>query len=142
MATVKIEGYDEVLRELAALGGDKSDAAQKKAIFEGAAIMHTAIANKLRSTVSSNATGDLERSLGISPIRLNKAGNWNNKIGFAGYDRKGVPNQLKARALNSGTSRQRKTQFMDIAVRQARGVAERKMREVLNVELFKFTNFS
>ena len=54
--------------------------------------------------------------MGISPPLQDKNGNTNVKVGFAGYDRKGTPNALKARAMESGTSTQPKKPFLRPAI--------------------------
>ena len=62
----------------------------------------------------------------------------NVKLGFDGYGRtktkkypKGVPNQLIARSVNTGTSFRKRNPFMDRAVRAKRKLAEKKMMETM-----------
>lgn len=66
----------------------------------------------------------------------------NVKLGFDKYNRThtkkypdGQPNQLVARGVESGTTWLQKTPFVDPAVRQSRGDAEKKMAEVLDKEI-------
>lgn len=66
------------------------------------------------------STGDLLKSLGISPAGVDKHGNVNVKVGFSGYDSKRVPNALKARAMESGTSMLQKRPFIRPAVKKTR----------------------
>lgn len=66
------------------------------------------------------SSGDLLKSLGISPAGTDRNGDVNVKVGFAGYDQKGVPNALKARAMESGTSKLRKRPFVRPAVNRTR----------------------
>jgi len=61
--------------------------------------------------------------------------NTNTKIGFDGYDRKGVPNALKARAMESGTSTQPKRPFVRPAVNRVKKKAIEEMGKTLDIEL-------
>lgn len=86
---------------------------------------------------SSVPKGDLMESFGITPISQDEDGNWNAKIGFDGYDRKGVPNQLKARAMESGTSTLRKRPFVRPAVNATKKKAIDVMNEIVDQECKK-----
>ena len=109
MATISFKkGDDYALKSRLAA---QSDEVAKKAIYQGAKV----VADKISSGIPKD-TGDLEKSFGITPIERDKDGNWNAKIGFDGYDSKGVPNQLKARAIESGTSKIQKRPFVRPAV--------------------------
>lgn len=126
-------GEDFALR-LANLGEDTEEIA-KKAIKEGAGIVADAVRASLEAVVSDKATGEAAASLGITPITKDNAGYWNAKIGFDGYDHKGVPNRLKMRALESGTSCQIKRPFFRPAVRKVKDKAEQRMNEVIEQEI-------
>lgn len=100
MATFKWDGGEEYVRKIQILH-DKSDKLLKAAVYDGANIM----ANAIRSAIEQHSdTGDLASSMALVPIR-NDGGFVNTKVNFADYDRKGVPNAIKAAALESGTSR-------------------------------------
>ena len=136
MATIKFKSGDDYAAKLSALGARSGEAA-KKAIYAGAGIVADRIRANLRSVVSGEGTGALEASLGITPMREDNGG-WNVKIGFDGYDSKGVPNQLKARALESGTSRgEGKHPFVRPAVNASRGAALAAMKAVIDEETRK-----
>lgn len=109
----------------------------KKAIYEAAGIVADRIRANLKNVVSGDSNGDLEKSLGIAPIKEDREGNWNTKIGFDGYDRRGVPNQLKARVLESGRSNQKKRPFVRPAVRQTKAEAIKTMDRVIQEEIEK-----
>ena len=80
-------------------------------------------------------TGDLLESFGVAPPGHDKRGNTNTKIGFEGYDRKGVPNAMKARAMESGTSTLRKRPFVSPAVKRMRTRAIAAMEQKLEEEM-------
>lgn len=116
-----------------------SEEIAKKAIHEGAKVVADKMhANLLQALAGSKtSTGDLEASFGITPIKQDKNGNWNAKIGFHDVDRKGVPNQLKARALESGTSKQQAKPFVRPAINAARQQAMDAMDKTLDEEIKK-----
>ena len=59
------------------------------------------------------------------------------KIGFDGYDSKGVPNQIKARVLESGSSRQKKRPFVRPALKATKKEAEDAMAKIVDEEIKK-----
>lgn len=119
---MEIRGIDELAIKLSKLGGNASVEIAKEVVWAGA----QPVADEIRKGLEKNlmgseyATGDLEDSLGITPPDVDKNGNTNVKIGFHGYDRKGVANVLKARAMESGTSYQDKMPFMRPAVNRSK----------------------
>ena len=111
----------------------------KKAIDAGADI----VANEVRANLNANlagstqSTGALSKALGITPISQDKNGFWNAKVGFGGYDEKGVPNQLKARVMESGSSKVQKRPFVRPAVIATKKAAQDAMQKVVGEELEK-----
>ena len=116
MAKLTVKGLDDYALALSKLG-DRADDVAKKAIYAGAKIIADKVKENLENVLSGDSTGDLVESFGVTPISQDKDGNWNCKIGFDGYDRSGTPNQLKARVLESGSSKQKKRPYMRPAVR-------------------------
>lgn len=133
MATIRFTGIDTYLEQLQRLE-QGSEEILKRAVYEGAAIVADEVRQRLHVVLSPDATGQLESSLGISSIR-NDRGYVNARIGFDGYDSKGVANQLKANVLESGSSKQPKRPFMRPAVNAARRPAEAKMEQVVEQEI-------
>ena len=137
MATVKFKTGDAYALRLSTFGA-KADEVAKKAIYAAAAIVADRIKSNLQGVISQEGTGELLDSLGVTPMQQDSVGNWNVKIGFDGYDENGVPNQLKARALESGTSRgERKHPFVEPAVRASKAPALAAMRAVIDEETQK-----
>lgn len=135
MPTIKFNGIDEYMARLQALGAQSREILQI-AVYEGAAIVADEVRDRLHAVLSPDATGELESSLGIAPMR-NDRGYVNTRIGFDGYDSKGVANQLKANVLESGSSKQPKRPFMRPAVNASRKPAEAKMAQVVDQEIEK-----
>jgi len=115
----------------------QSDEIARKAIFEGANIIADKIRSNLEGVLSEEATGYLVGSFGVTPIEKDSEGNWNTKIGFDGYDDNGVANQLKARVLESGSSRQPKRPFVRPAVNATKKQVVAKMNQVIDEEIKK-----
>ena len=116
-----------------------SEEISKKAIYAGADIIADKIKSNLEGVLSSEATGELVASFGVTPISLDSSGNFNAKIGFDGYDSKGVANQLKARVIESGTSKKQKHPFVRPAVNATKKQAVARMGEVIDEEIKKMS---
>ena len=114
-----------------------SEEIAKKAIYAGATVIADKIKSNLQGVLSDEATGELVDSFGVTPISLDSSGNFNAKIGFDGYDSKGVANQLKARVIESGTSKKQKHPFVRPAVNATKKQAVTRMGEVIDEEIKK-----
>ena len=139
MAKMTFKAGDEYALRLSKLASG-SDEIAKKAIYEGVKIVADKVNENLQKVISDKATGDLAASFGVTPIAKDDKGNWNAKIGFDGYDRKGVPNQLKARVLESGSSRQKKRPFVRPAINATKKEAIAKIEETIDKEIEKIMN--
>lgn len=130
-------GEDYALR-LSALA-DRSDETAKKAIYEAAGIVTDEIRANMNANLaeSTQSTGALAESLGITPVARDRDGVWNVKIGFDGYDAKGVPNQIKARVMESGSSKVQKRPFVRPAVNATKKPAVEAMQKVIYEEIEK-----
>lgn len=148
-----IKAGEDYMRRLSQLG-EGSAAIAKKAVYEASGIVADRIRKNLVDNINDpqsaaksgraifkkdgeERTGDLVRSLGITPIKLDKNGILNVKIGFDGYDSRGVPNQLKARVMESGSSTIEPRPFVKPAVKATKKAAEEAMNRVINEEIEK-----
>jgi HK97 gp10 family phage protein len=136
VARMKFKAGDDYALKLSRLATG-SDEIAKKAIYAAADIVTDRIRSEMDKKLSGESTGDMAASLGIAPIKRDSDSNWNTKIGFDGYDRNGVPNQLKARVLESGSSKQPKRPFVRPAVNATKKQAQAKMGEVIDEEIKK-----
>jgi len=137
MARVTMYASDDFVLQLSKFAGNSEEIA-KKAIYAGAKIMADKIKQNLEGILSSEATGELVASFGVTPIEKNADGNWNCKIGFDGYDKKGVANQLKARVIESGTSKKAKRPFVRPAVNSTKKKVIEKMNQIIEEEIKKY----
>ena len=85
----------------------------------------------------SESTGDLLESLSVTKPYQSADGNWNIKVGCIGYDRKGVPNPLKAAVLEHGRSNQPAKPWAKPAGRKAKKECIKKMQDALDSEVAK-----
>ena len=85
-ATVKLP--DELLSKLSRLG-EKTDEIAAMALEAGGKVVLDQVRGNLEAVVGSGtkypsrATGELVRSLGMSPVKVDRNGNSNVKIGFS-----------------------------------------------------------
>ena len=157
MAKMQVEGLEEYTLALESLSNN-SEKILKKSVYKGAGIVADAIKSELRGLpidnsfgseenqirgLSNKQKGDLINGMGISPIKHD--GDYiNAKVGFDGYGSiptkkypKGVPNQLVARSVNSGTSFRKKNPFVNRAVNKSKKEAQKLMPEVIDEEIKK-----
>lgn len=136
MARLAFKMGDEYALKLSRLATGSEEIA-KMAIYEGSKIVADQIKKNLEGVLSEAATGELVAAFGITPIEKDSEGNHNAKIGFDGYDSRGVPNQLKARIIESGSSTHRKKPFVRPAVNKTRKQVIKKMGEIVERETEK-----
>ena len=134
IARMSFKAGDDFALQLSHLATGSEEIA-KKAIYAGANVIADKIKSNLQGVLSDEATGELIDSFGVTPISLDSSGNWNAKIGFDGYDSKGVANQLKARVIESGTSKKQKHPFVRPAVNATKKQAVARMGEVIDEEI-------
>lgn len=121
-----------------------SPAITAKVLRAGAAVIADEMRKRLVHILSPDALGDLLDSFGFTPVKHRADGTADIHIGFDDYDRKGVPNQLKARVLESGarfkSGKVRKARpFARPAVKASREKAIKVMRETAEAEIQKIT---
>lgn len=133
MASITFKNGSEYALKLSKLSAG-SDEIAKKAIYKAASVVADKIRSNLQGVLSEEATGELVASFGVTPITQDNDGNWNAKIGFDGYDKNGVPNQLKARVLESGSSKQPKRPFVRPAVNATKSQALDEMAKIIDEE--------
>ena len=84
----------------------------------------------------SRSTGELEKSLGLSKVRLDRNGNYNIKIGFAESRRDGSSNAKIANTIEYGKSGQVAKPFM----KPAKSSSKSKCIEVMKATFDKEVN--
>lgn len=161
MARITFRALELYELKLSKLPGSTEEIA-KKAIYEGAKIVADevkknlnalntttremairAYSNQTPTYITEDAKQGLIDSFGLTDIE-NHNGYYNTKVGFDGYNNvitkkypKGQPNNLIARACESGSSAMIKQPFMRTAVSASKKQAEEKMAEILSAEIKK-----
>ena len=135
---MKVLKEDGIAIKLAKLATGSEEIA-KKAIYKGAGILANKIGSNLDKVLSGDSTGEMQASLGITPIKKDRNGVWNAKVGFDGYDSRGVPNAIKARVLESGSSQQKKRPFVRPAINSTKNEIISAMNKVVDDEINKIT---
>ena len=142
MATIKFKKGDEYLGKIAKLEALTRHEICGSAIYGAAEIVADEIRDQLRKLPTDESWGGpdhetagprkaqkkgLYDSLGIASLQKDRNGMLNVKIGFDGYNSvrtkkhpNGQPNAMIAAAVNSGTSRRAKTNFIYKAVNRAK----------------------
>lgn len=151
MATIKCSLPDELIAKLTRLG-NKTDEMCERALTAGAEIIKESLATSLTEVVGKNtktesrSTGELEESLGVSPVSIDSKGNYNLKIGFNEPRRKQsraagkrsyntATNAMVANVLEYGKSGQAPKPFLKRAKSASRKAATEKISEVLESEM-------
>nr|DAM38614.1 MAG TPA: type I neck protein [Caudoviricetes sp.] len=108
---------DEFLSRISRLGA-QTDSIAEKVLQAGGEVALVKVKSNLKSVIGSGtksktrSTGELESSLGISPVRVDKDGNHDIKVGFSEPRTDGGSNAKIANILEYGTSSQSAKPFL------------------------------
>ena len=142
MAKADFKLPDEFLTKLSRLGED-TDAVTEKVLEAGGQVVLTKVKRNLSSVIGSGtkydsrSTGALERSLGLSPVKLNREGNHDIKIGFSEPRSDGGSNAKIANILEYGKHGQPAKPFLKPAKSAAKAECIRVMEQTLKEEVEK-----
>ena len=142
MAKAEIQMPEDFLRRLSLLG-DKSDEIAESVLEAGGEVMVSSIKSKLSSVVGkdtkhpSRSTGELERSLGMTKVRVDRDGNHNIKIGFAEPRSDGGSNAKLANILEYGKHGQPAKPFLKPAKSASQAACEAAMKQKFDEEVSK-----
>ncbi len=166
MGKMTVKGLDAYLARMSALER-ATDKVVKAAVYEGARVVADAVRSGLESLPTSEHEGrpwwgtpghlakgpseeqkkGLIDSFGVTPIDEDGKGFINVHIGFDGYNSvrsdqwpQGQPNQMVARAVESGTSFMEANPVVKKSVARSRKKAEKAMEQVINGEIDKVAN--
>ena len=142
MAKADFKLPDEFLTKLSQLGGDM-DSVAEKVLEAGGEVVLDKVRSNLSSVIGSGtkyesrSTGELAQSLGLSPVKLNREGNHDIKVGFSEPRSDGGSNAKIANILEYGKHGQPAKPFLKPAKTASRAACIRKMEEVLEEEVKK-----
>lgn len=121
--------------------GDKSDAIAEKVLQAGGEVVLKKAKSNLSAVIGSGtkydsrSTGELERSLGLSPVKVDRDGNHNIKLGFSEPRSDGGSNAKLATVIEYGKSGQPAKPFMAPAKAATKTACKNTMKQVLESEV-------
>lgn len=142
MAKATMKMPDDFLMKLSKLG-DKTDEIISKVLEAGGEVVLDKVKTNLKGVIGtgtkdkSRSTGELVDSLGLSPAKLDRNGNFNVKIGFKEPRRNGESNAKIANIIEYGKSGQPPKPFLKPARRTSRKVCIEAMKQRFDEEVDK-----
>ena len=153
MACADIKMPEEFLLKVSRLG-EQTDTIIAKTIEAGGKVVLGKVQSNLRSVVGkgtkyeSRSTGELEGALGLSPVKIDRKGVHNAKVGFneprrKQYAAKGkrsyytITNAMLATVLEYGKHGQRAKPFLKPAKTASRKPCREEMQRTLEEEIAK-----
>ena len=142
MARADFKLPDEFLTKLSRLGKG-TDAVTEKVLEAGGKVVLAKVRSNLAAVIGSGtkydsrSTGELAQSLGLSPVKLNREGNHDIKIGFSEPRSDGGSNAKLANILEYGKHGQPAKPFLKPAKTASRQECIDAMTKALDEEVGK-----
>lgn len=142
MAKVDIKMPDEFLEKLSRLGSNFDTIAESVLEAGGDVVLEKTQATLSAAVGSgtkykSRSTGELESALGLSPVKMDKNGNYNIKLGFAEPHSGGVSNAMLANFLEYGKHGQPAKPFLKPAKSTSKTACKTAMEKKFEEEVKK-----
>ena len=140
MAKVDVKMPEDFLLKISSLGSD-FDAVAEQVLEAGGEVALAKVRSHLSAVVGSGtkypsrSTGELESSLGLSSVRMDKDGNHNIKIGFAEPRKDGDSNAKIANILEYGKHGQPAKPFLKPAKSASKSECEAAMKSKFEEEV-------
>ena len=140
MAKVDIKMPEDFLMKISQLGSN-FDAVAESVLEAGGEVVLVKVQSNLAGVVGSGtkydsrSTGELERSLGLSPAKLNRDGNHDIKVGFSEPRSDGESNAKLANILEYGKHGQPAKPFLKPAKTASRKECIEAMKAKLESEV-------
>ena len=140
MAKVDMKMPEDFLLKLSRLG-DQTDTTIPKVLEAGGEVVLDKVKSNLSAVVGSGtkeksrSTGELERSLGLSPALMDRDGNFNVKVGFDEPRSDGGSNAKIANILEYGKHGQPPKPFLKPARTQSRSACIEAMKAKMRKEV-------
>lgn len=142
MAKTEVQLPEELLTRLSQLGS-KSDEIAEKMLEAGGEVLLSRVKSNLAGVIGkgtkypSESTGELERSLGLSPAKLDRNGNHNIKVGFAEPRSDGGSNAQIANIIEYGKHGQPAKPFLKPAKSASKAAVIEAMKQTFEQEVSK-----
>lgn len=140
MAKAEIKMPEDFMLKVSQLA-EKTDTIIPKVLEAGGNVVLDKVKDNLSAVVGSGtkkksrSTGELERSLGLSPAMQNRDGNWDVKVGFSEPRSDGGSNAKIANILEYGKSGQPPKPFLKSARSQSKNACIETMKAKLQEEV-------
>ena len=140
MAKVQVKMPEEFLLKLSRLG-EKTDEIIPKVLESGGEIVLEKVKSNLEAVIGSGtkeksrSTGELVDSLGLSPAKVDRKGNFNVKVGFKEPRRSGESNAKIANIIEYGKSGQPPKPFLKPARSASRKACIEAMKSRFDQEV-------
>lgn len=140
MAKVDVKMPEDFLLKLSRLG-DKTDEICEKVLNAGGEVVLAKVKSNLSAVIGkdtkidSRSTGELEKSLGLSPVLIDDNGNANIKIGFKEPRSDGESNAKIASIIEYGKKGQPPKPFLKPARTSSKKACVKAMVETLEQEV-------
>lgn len=142
MAKAEVQLPEELLTRLSQMGA-KSDEIAEKMLEAGGEVLLSRVKSNLAGVIGkgtkypSESTGELERSLGLSPAKLDRNGNHNIKVGFSEPRSDGGSNAQIANIIEYGKHGQPAKPFLKPAKSASKAAVIEAMKQTFEQEVSK-----
>jgi len=127
---------EELLKKLSRVGNNMDKIADS-ALKAGGEVVLKRTKTNLESMVKGPSTGQLVNALGLSPVLLDRDGNYNIKVGFDEYRADGSANAMVANIIEYGKHGQPEKPFLKNAKTSSKKECEETMAKKIEVEIKK-----
>ena len=134
MAIANYKMPDDFLNRLSRLE-NRTDDIIPKVLEAGGEVVLDRVRSNLQSVLSPDATGELVGSLGLSPAKMDKNGNFNVKVGFDEPRHDNSSNAMVANIIEYGKHNQLPHPFLKSAKSATRKPCIEAMKRKLGEEL-------
>lgn len=136
MAKCSAKLPEELLKKLSRIGSNM-DAIADSALKAGGEVVLKKTKSNLTSMVKGPSTGQLVNALGLSPVLLDRNGNYNIKVGFDEYRADGSANAMVANIIEYGKHGQPARPFLKNAKITSKKECEETMAKKIEEEINK-----
>ena len=127
---------EDLLKKLSRVG-DNMDKIAESALTAGGDVVVRKTKSNLESMVKGPSTGQLVNALGLSPVLLDRNGNYNIKVGFDEYRSDGSANAMVANIIEYGKHGQPAKPFLKNAKSSSKKECEETMARKIEEEIKK-----
>lgn len=136
MAKCSAKLPEELLKKLSRIGSNM-DTIADLALKAGGEVVLKKTKSNLTSMVKGPSSGQLVNALGLSPVLLDRNGNYNIKVGFDEYRADGTSNAMVANIIEYGKHGQPARPFLKNAKNTSKKECEQVMAKKIEEEINK-----